>query len=334
MKKHLVAAAVAAAVAVPVMAQNVSVYGILDVNLSSIDTSGASSETVLGKSALATSRLGFRGSEDLGGGLKAEFQLEGTLDPTTGVLGTSAASTSNSVTDSMFDREAWVGFSSGFGSIRAGTTDVSDAVNIDAKVSQAGDLGLISELSTDKVRTIRYTTPSFSGFSAQVGVASPNSTATSEVTNGSITNFYAAYEQGKLGVYAARESVERTQTYDQKQSTVGAKYDFGAASVGLVYSKRKGAEATSGAAGDEDYKQYVLSAAVPLANGYTLHGAYQSRDLAGTDNATRDFSTVTLAVTKSMSKRTRLYAAFIDKDFDAAASADTKQYTVGVVHNF
>lgn len=326
MKKHLIAAAVAAAVAVPAMAQNVTMYGILDVNWTALDTDGVGTNSAMGSSALATSRFGVRGSEDLGGGLKAEFQLEGTLLPETGTLGkTTTSGTTESV--SNFDREAWVGLAGGFGAARFGTSDVTNANNIDSRVSQMGDLGLISELGTDQKKVVRYTTPKFGNFQAEIGTASPNATTANENTKDRVTAFFGSYEAGALGAYVGHEIKKIDSSYDQKQTTLGVKYDFGVASAGLVYATRDGA--TSGA---NDFDQWVISAAMPLSNGYKLHAGYET---LSTDNAetTADFKAYTLAVTKSLSKRTSLYAAFIDKDFDTT-TADSKQYTVGVLHTF
>ncbi|NIC39453.1 porin, partial [Aquabacterium sp. A08] len=71
---------------------------------------------------LTTSRLGFRGTEDLGGGLKAIFQIETTLDPdapgTNSQTGAARATT-------LGDRTAIVGLSGGFGTVKLGRTDTS-----------------------------------------------------------------------------------------------------------------------------------------------------------------------------------------------------------------
>ena len=341
MKKHLIAAGVVAAFAAPAMAQNVSVYGIVDVNYQYQDVDNGTGNTAMSQSGLATSRLGFRGSEDLGGGLKAEFQLEGKLVNSDGQVGTTS-------TDTLFDRESWVGLSGAFGAIRLGLSDVSDSVNIDAKVSQIGDFGLITELSTDKKKVIRYTTPNFNGLSAQVGYASPDSSVSSvtgavtEATNNSISNLYIAYEKGPLGVYAGFENKKISASYDQSQTNIGAKYDFGAFSVGLVYSTRDGVGTGStsapynaaAASGDKDYKQYVLSVAAPLGNGFKAHAAYQNRDLGGADTSLADFRTITLAVTKAMSKRTTAYGAIVDKSYDLTSDPDNKTVILGVTHSF
>ena len=89
MKKHLIAAAVAAAVAAPAMAQNVEVYGVLDIGYadnkltSKANSTAESTDNKInrfgGFAGLSGNRLGFRGTEDLGGGLKANFVLEASV---------------------------------------------------------------------------------------------------------------------------------------------------------------------------------------------------------------------------------------------------------------
>ena len=337
MKKHLIGAAVIAAFAAPAMAQNVSLYGILDMNWNVKDYDVGSSQSTLGSSALATSRIGIRGSEDLGGGLKAEFMLEGTLRPQDGVVGYSLnTSNSTGTADTLFDRESWFGLAGSFGAVRFGTSDVTDAVNIDSKVSQAGDLGLITDLGTDKTRVARYTSPVMSGLSFQAGIAQPSSSNESssalavESNTNKIVSLYGAYEQKEFAVYVGHEIKTISPTYDQKQTTIGGKYDFGVASVGLAYGNRDGA--TSGAS-DRTYT--ALSAAVPLANGYKVHGVYKKYE-TDTTKVANDFDAVTLAVTKSLSKRTTAYAAYIDTDFNTngATGTDNKNYLVGVTHAF
>ncbi len=80
MKKHIIAAAVAAAIAVPAMAQNVSVYGVLDTGYGDftrkLNGAADGSKKAVDLNNMATSRFGLRGTEDLGGGMKASFVIE------------------------------------------------------------------------------------------------------------------------------------------------------------------------------------------------------------------------------------------------------------------
>jgi len=124
MKKHLIAAAVAGAFAVPATAQ-VTVYGVLSSGYQSQETkvtlagdTYARKESSFGAQGLqAGSRLGFRGTEDLGGGMKADVVYELRADLNTGVSD-SASGTTNARSNST--RQAFVALSGGFGQVRLG----------------------------------------------------------------------------------------------------------------------------------------------------------------------------------------------------------------------
>lgn len=326
MKKLVIATLLAAATGLA-SAQTVSVYGVLDVNMSSSKTDGAGANTAMSENSLVTSRLGFKGVEDLGGGLKAEFQLESKLLPSTGVAG---AGTTSSASSQLFNREAWVGLSSDkLGAVRLGTTDVTDAGNIEALVSQIGNLGLATQLGLDKNKVIRYTTPNIAGFSAQVGYANPDSTTTSEVTTNSIKSGVVKYEAGKLGLYVGAESKQIDGTHTQDHKIAGAKYDLGVARVGAYYGVKDGA--TLATADTGEVKQTRLSVAAPLTAGYTAHAVY-FKDKTATQAST-DNDGYKLAVTKAFSKRTTGYAAYVATDY-VGATADNKTYVVGLAHSF
>jgi len=337
MKKHLIAAGVVAVFAAPAMAQNVQIYGTVDVNYVVTDTDNAKSDSAMGSAAATTLRtpvLGFRGSEDLGGGLKAEFQLEGRLNPELGSLGAQGTTTNGTTATQtyLFNREAWVGLSGAFGAVRFGTTDVTTAQAIDSKVGQAGVLSdnYSGELGSDVSKTIRYTSPTFSGISAQVGYASPQSTSSAggESTANSVTSLYLQYEEGKLGAYAGYTSKKISTSYDQKETTLGVKYDFGVVSVGAMLQHRDSATNNG-----EDISIQMLSAQLPLGNGYALHGVYRKQETDLT-TASTDGKAFTIAATKALSKRTSVYAGIRSTDLESTAENDSKNYIVGVSHTF
>lgn len=326
MKKLVIATLLAAATGLA-SAQSVTVYGIMDVNVTSSKTDGAGANTAMGENTLSTSRLGFKGAEDLGGGLKAEFQLESKVLPSTGVVGAGTTSTASS---QLFNRESWVGLNSAkFGAIRMGLTDVTDGVNIDSAVTQISELALGSELGTDKAKVIRYTTPTFAGFSAQVGYSNPDSTTTSEVTTNSIKGAFVKYEAGKLGVYGGLESKKIDGTYDQKAKIVGAKYNFGFASVGAYYNVKDGATQATESTGE--VKLTRISVAVPLGNGFAAHAAYL-KDKTSTQAST-DYDGYKLAVTKAFSNRTTGYVAYVSTNY-VGSTADSQTAVVGMRHTF
>jgi predicted porin len=292
-----------------------------------------------GTGSLSGSRLGFRGTEDLGGGLKADFQLEAQMNPQTGVMGdanVAAASRSGQGDAQFFNREAWVGLSDAkLGSIRIGTTDTSDAVNIDATVSQFGEQALISEFGTDKTRTIRYTTPTYSGFSAQYGHSQfdATATATAEKTADSVTSAVLKYEAGALKLYAGMEAKQVSTSVTQDQSIFGGSYNFGPVSVGAVYSVRDGV--TSGAIDStKELKQTRLTAAAPIAalgKGVSLHAAYLKNEQATVVNT--DYTETKFGLTKAFSPRTTAYVVYSIKDLELDG-ADSNVATVGIRHSF
>jgi predicted porin len=86
MKKHLFAVAVATALATPAMAQisSVTLYGIADIAIVSVSNKDGSRWNAIDSGILQSSRFGFRGNEDLGGGLSTFFVLESGFNLDTG----------------------------------------------------------------------------------------------------------------------------------------------------------------------------------------------------------------------------------------------------------
>ncbi|MBP0597196.1 porin [Herbaspirillum sp. LeCh32-8] len=91
----------------------VTIYGIVDTSIRylSNDNARGNSNFRVDNGAIANSRIGFKGTEDLGGGLKAQFQLENGFSSDTGALSTP---------NTLFSRQSWVGLSGGFGKVRVG----------------------------------------------------------------------------------------------------------------------------------------------------------------------------------------------------------------------
>ena len=110
MKKSLLALAVLGTFAGAASAQSsVTLFGVVDLNLQYINNGNAGTQYTMGQDGLASSRLGFRGVEDLGGGLTASFWLEGALNPD---IGTSTGQT--------WQRRSTVSLAGGWGEVRLG----------------------------------------------------------------------------------------------------------------------------------------------------------------------------------------------------------------------
>ena len=117
MNKHLIALAAVATLATSgaALAQSstVTLYGRVDLSVGKEETgvgAAKTSKTQMFDNNFTTSRWGMRGTEDLGSGLKANFNFEAAINPTSG------ASTG-------FSRQSWVGLSGDFGAVKLGKTD-------------------------------------------------------------------------------------------------------------------------------------------------------------------------------------------------------------------
>ncbi len=138
---------------------------------------------------VGTSRIGWRGTEDLGGGLKANFQLEMGLRVDDGCLTTGAGNVCSSGNSggNVFGRNAWVGAAGGFGEVRLGR-QVLGSFSTQANGWSAGssnglyDAGSTTAPAMGGVRfsnAIRYITPNMGGLTGSVMLAAPESTVTS-----------------------------------------------------------------------------------------------------------------------------------------------------------
>lgn len=163
MQKKLLALAIAGALSAPLaaQAQNVQIYGLLQPSIDVIDN-GDDSGTFMQHN---TSRIGFKGSEDLGNGLKAIFQIESDID------------IDDRSGDGFVTRDSWLGLAGSFGSITIGNHQsayVKSTASLDPFADTIGDynnvMGMVrSDVSQNNFdnrfnNSIYYTSPKFGGF--------------------------------------------------------------------------------------------------------------------------------------------------------------------------
>jgi len=345
---------------------SVTVYGILDINVSTgkSDAAGAARYVQAGEGSAATSRLGFRGVEDLGGGNRIGFNLEGCLNPASaGTMGTTAA---------LFNREANVDVITKFGTLRVGKTDVTDQINIDIKASLNGNAGLdsITNMGQDRNQVVRYESPTINGFKFQIGGAGAQTsqlvdqtgsntaaTGSTAATVASATrSMYAEYSQGPLlamvGQTIARTNKTVANTVDLKETSYGLRYQvLPTTALSAYQTKVNGALATTDAGasgypalsyavtgnggGSDDLKmtRFFAQTALPFlgsgVNGTVMYGT----DKVSTQSAL-DATIWNYSVTKPFSKRTTGYVSYRTWNYKSASTADRNLATVGVVHSF
>ena len=329
MKKSLIALAALAAVTAASAQSSVTLYGVADVAVGGVNDPGlglandrfqAIASNVLNN---GNSRFGFRGVEDLGGGLKVGFNFEGGLNLATGAGNTSGGQ--------LFSRAANVSLMGNFGEIRAGrslTTSLYSVLSWEltgtANYSVVGNqFGYGGPGPRDSAQ-LMYNSPKFSGFSF----------SGSTVLKGNALYGTAADPKGKYDLAAtyANGPVAASVAYNKVQSgntgvVVGGKYNFGPVAVAASYTR------------------YKTDAGAILARGYSLGVSGKAGPVILTADVARDteFSDTDflLEAKYPLSKRTFVYAAYM-RDGKGKVNAVTNPtglqningYTLGMRHNF
>ena len=328
MKKSLLALAVLGAFAGAASAQtNVTIYGVADVGIQRTDTSATSSTWSLNSGIWSGSRIGFKGSEDLGGGLSAIFQLENGFAIDTGALGTA---------NTLFNRQAFVGLKGGFGAVTLGRQYSPYHIALDTidpfETGLAGDTTRLfaSHLTTGyPIRVsnaIVYAAPAMGGLSASL-IYGLGETAGS-VSDNSQLGVGAGYANGPLNVQFAYHTTNVTAAgVDTDHSTVllGGKFNFGVAALHAGFADNK----NEFAGGSNKARNYLLGVSAPVGAGKLL-ASWVRNDLRS-GNAT-DADQYALGYTHGLSKRTDLYTSFARTNVDVGA--DVNVFNVGMRHKF
>ncbi|MBI5926855.1 MAG: porin [Aquabacterium sp.] len=351
MKKTLLALAALAATSASFAQSSVTLYGVLDASLESVK--GTNTTTKVTSGNLATSRLGFKGTEDIGGGLKANFALEGAVSVDTGA----AAST-------FWDRQAWVGLAGGFGELRLGRTDssIGDIAGNVLSAQAYDDLKMATRAGNEYRRAnnaITYILPTLvPGLSAQLQYSTGAGTATTTQAAGTTPAGEAAgssegktyglnvkYVAGPLsagvGYLNAKDETINATVKDKANATlVYAGYDFGVAKVTGYYDAE-----TSFVGGK---RKTVLGAkvAVPVAPNFTvITGLSTLRNINGDTDGDDNAQVTTIKAIYDLSKRTAVYgmltnvnngdATDLGSNFVTTADKKTNRgIAVGVRHAF
>lgn len=368
MKKSLVALAVLGAFAGVASAQSsVTLFGIVDTNIQRVAGSGNGSVTRLHEGGVATSRYGIKGEEDLGGGLKASFWLEGQMQPDDGTL-QSAVSTNNSAaatSTAIFGRRSTVSLSGNFGEVRLGRDYLPDYLLISgfSAFGINGSAGTIAQNCTGlalptaggfttpcvtNVRasnSVQYFLPSNLGGvygSLMYAFGEQASTAVND-KDGRVVAGRVGYKVGGLDATIATSKA----TYyagDLKRVNAGASYTFGAFKPILFWNKVKVAPENGGASATPERKDWGLGLVATFGQN-VVRATYQNYDVKNTDN---DAKLLGVGYMYNMSKRTSLYANYgrVDNDGTGTAFAtaagrtpteaggNSTGYEIGVSHSF
>jgi predicted porin len=359
MKKSLLALSVLGAFAGAAQAQSsVVIYGLLDTGISYNSNvakadGGNGSKFGLNSGLIQGSRLGFKGVEDLGGGLKALFQLESGFNSDTG------ASAQNG---ELFGRKAVVGLSGSLGTVLAGRqTDFLDDIGSMTSVEDFG--GIVGNVGSNASRlqgsrtnnSIRYNTNNLAGFTGSLIYGFGEKAGS--VSQGQAYGVGAKYETGGLGLAAGyyqskgdgadRQSPAPVLPADEtalKTFTLAASYQLSdAARIYADWSQTKFPSALSGV---EKQNAYDLGGSYLLSNNIKLIGSVQHTRLDQINAPKGKLTQVNLGADYLLSKRTDIYTIVsylkaddtknpgIGSNNASSDSANQTALNVGIRHRF
>jgi predicted porin len=336
MKKSLVALAALAVAGVASAQSSVTLFGVVDATVNYLESKsiapagGTSKNTAwnLTTSGYNSSRIGFRGTEDLGGGLAASFWLEAGISNDNGSIGGTAITSGVATTSVMFNRRSTVSLSGGFGELRIGRdytpTFWNDTVFDPFGTNGVGTNVLNSNPTGDQTlvrasNSIGYFLPAnLGGFYGQaMYVFSEN--VDNNVTDVSKAGEYYGgrfgYANGPLDVAlaygqatAADVSPLPAGRTDVTTTSLGASYDFG---VVKLFGEYKLLNVENDATLDNDIEGFLLGATVPVGAGLIRVAYSQAKQDAlvagGADPKAEKFA---IGYVHNLSKRTALYATY------------------------
>ena len=343
MKKSLVALAVLAASGAAMAQSSVTLFGVVDAAYA-VGNGSLTDKTQLRNSGYNSSRIGFRGVEDLGGGLKASFWLEAGVNNDDGTGSASSAlnqaqTAANVGTQGLtFNRRSTVSLDGKMGELRLGR-DYTPQFWSETAFDPFGTNGVGTNIAFNKggltgVRasnSIGYLSPSMGGVKLWVQTyMGENASTAAKVGDGN--GYRISFDQGKFSAAIAGSSTTTGAGVKNDTSNMAASYDLGVAKVMAMSNLTK----ITGAA---DIKGSVIGALVPMAGGTFRIASSQ------TEQAGRKAELMAVGFVQPMSKRTDLYATYgrvsnsggsttALNGSTTAANASSTGYEFGVKHSF
>lgn len=307
---------------------SITAYGIVDAGIVSERGGPAGSVTKLTSGVQSGSRLGFRGTEDLGGGLSAKFVLETGIAVDTGGFNQG---------NTAFARQSYVGLNGNFGSVTMGrqyTPHYLVLTTIDPfGTGLAGDSQNLVASPTRMNNTIIYATPELAGFSADLaygfGEVAGNSHANRQI--GTSFGYAAGPLYVRLGHHRSEDAIA---SGTAKNTILGATYDFKVVKASFAYNRNTGFSTI-------DSRDWLAGVSVPFGPS-TVMASYIRKDDKSAAN--QDAHQLAIGYTYALSKRTNFYTSYARIDnkngaaFTVGSAIETgsgdKAFNLGVRHVF
>lgn len=323
-KTKLFAAFVLSGLATVAMAESsVTLYGIVDLSLSR-ESNSSGTATRMESGVLNGSRFGFKGTEDLGGGLAARFQLEGGINADDGSLAQGGR---------IFGRTAWVGFEGGFGQVRLGrqyTPIYLTLLNVDPfGGALKGDMASRNWFNNGGARidnSVAYYSPTMSGFSASAlyGLGEvPDKSSASRTLGLSLV-----YNQGPVVLATAYNRRDNAAATDNERAAfVGGSYDFGPVKVHAAYDDVRGSNALVYV--PVHLSDSMVGVSAPVGPGRLMLSYIRKNDKLNADTDAHQWA---VGYQYDLSKRTALYASYANAKNQKNSKINTR-YNVNFTDN-
>ncbi len=345
MKKSLLALAILGTIAGSAAAQSsVTVYGVVDMGISR-DDNGTATTTALNSGIQSGSRLGFRGVEDLGNGLKGLFTLETGLTVDTGGFDNKGLA---------FGRQAFVGLQGDFGAVKLGRQNTLLRDTLDSidpfRIGLAGNAtrffnqGGVTDPTTATAaasggsgrmnNAVKYETPNLSGFTGQFEYGFGEQAGS--VKAGSQVSGALQYANGPalaaLTYNVSNINTGNVSTDKVKTTLLGGTYDF------AVVKAHAAIDTVKTDTNITNRRDYMVGVTVPFGASAFLVDYTKRKDKTGPN---LDSDQVAVGYTYALSKRTNLYTSYARISNDSAATIATiaagktdNLFNVGVRHTF
>ncbi|MNR91880.1 Outer membrane porin protein 32 precursor [compost metagenome] len=327
MKKSLFAFSLLTSMAGISYAQSsVTVYGVVDLGLK-IENDGGGRTVGIASGNQSVSRVGFKGTEDLGNGLKVNFVLEAGINADNGSLSDATR---------FFNRQSYVSLAGGFGEVKLGRVQTvvftNSAVFDPFADTLAGDSVRIFNYGGNRIdNTVNYS------FAAQNGINGQAAYSFGEVagsmSSGRTVAGALGYAKGPLAAVLTYQNTNNATATDSTKTTLlGGNYNFGLLQPFLAYAINKGPSTL-------DTRDSLIGLKINLTPADTIMTSFMYKQDKVNNNAnTRQ---IAVGYTHNLSVRTNLYTswALLSNDDNAnvrvvAAGKNDNLFNVGIRHKF
>lgn len=309
---------------------NVSVYGVVDMGLVREGGAPKGNVTTISSGVASGTRLGFKGAEDLGGGMKASFVLESGINADTGASGQGGL---------LFGRQALVGLGGAIGTVTLGRQyspyykalrDVGDPFGA---VSLAGRAGNIMATNTRVNNMLELTSATVAGM--RVDLAYGAGEAAGDAARNRTLGGALSYADRRLNVQLAFNQINNAAATDHVNNTLlAASFDAAVVTMHAAYAVNRGA-------GKADSHDIVTGITLPIAGDRLLFSAVYHDDRTPADRNALQWG---LGYSHPLSRRMDLYAAYATisnrrgADFKVGNATDSgsgsKALNLGARHSF